>query len=103
MIEAKLNAHIDRLVSTGSKLRAVATVTINDWIDIHGISIVEGNEGLFVSMPRSKLQLSDGTVRYRDRVHPTPEFRAAINEAVMSAYDIAIAQDNEPVMQEQAV
>ena len=37
-----------------SKLRAVASVTIDECIAIHDIKIIDGNDGYFVSMPAKK-------------------------------------------------
>lgn len=66
-----------------SKLKAVASVTIDNAIAIHDIKIVNGTDGCFVAMPSRKT--ADG--EYRDIAHPiSAEARAELIEAVMNAY-----------------
>ena len=67
-----------------SKLKAVASITLDDAIAIHDIKIVEGSDGCFVAMPSRKTQ--DG--EYRDIAHPiNAEARNALISAVMAAYE----------------
>ena len=49
-----------------SKLKAVASVTIDECIVIHDVKIIQGKDGYFISMPSKKTP--DG--EYRDLVHP---------------------------------
>ena len=49
-----------------SKLKAVATLTIDGCFAIHDIKIIEGEKGLFIAMPSRKS--NDG--EYRDIAHP---------------------------------
>ncbi len=73
-----------RLVNTDSgKLKGVATVVIDDSIAIHDIKLIEGEDGLFMSMPSKKMP--DGT--YKDLVHPiNSKTRESIKEKVLNAY-----------------
>ncbi len=48
------------------KLKAVASITIDDCFVIHDIKVIEGNDGYFVAMPSRKT--SDG--EYKDIAHP---------------------------------
>lgn len=67
-----------------SKLKAVASITLDDAIAIHDIKIVEGTDGCFVAMPSRKTQ--DG--EYRDIAHPiNAEARNTLISAVMAAYE----------------
>ena len=53
----------------------------------HGISIVEGKNGLFVAMPQTR----DGKGEYRDIFHPvTSEGRKALNDAVLGEFAVAL-------------
>ncbi len=68
-----------------SKLKAIATITIDDCFAIHEIKVFEGREGdLFVRMPSR--QTNDG--EYKDIAHPlnTPT-REKINELVLAKYE----------------
>lgn len=63
-----------RLVNADSKLKAVASIVIDDCIAIHDIKILSGEGGDFIAMPSRKTP--DGT--YRDIIHPH-QFRNARN------------------------
>lgn len=69
-----------------SNLKAFASITIDDAICITGIRIVEGKNGVFMSMPQSK----DNDGEYHDIVFPiTKEAREELEAAVLDAYDDA--------------
>ena len=69
-----------------SKMRAVASITIDDEIVIHDIKIIEGDRGLFIAMPSKK-----GTNgEYRDVAHPiNSETRAKLQDLILDAYSKA--------------
>ena len=72
-----------------SKLKAVASITIDNAIAIHDIKIVDGNEGCFVAMPSRKS--SDG--EYRDIAHPiNAEARAELIDVIIKAYNEELAK-----------
>ena len=48
------------------KLKAVASVTIDDCFVVHDVKIIEGAEGCFIAMPSKRTP--DG--EYKDIVHP---------------------------------
>lgn len=77
-----------RLVSKeGDKLKAVASITVEDCIVIHDIKVIEGKEGLFISMPNKKYP--DGS--FKDIVHPNKsEIRKEIQDAVLASYNEAL-------------
>lgn len=73
-----------RKVESESRLRAVASITIDDCFAVHELRIIEGKEGLFVAMPSR--QTSDGT--FKDIAHPiNVETRKAIEEIVIAKYN----------------
>ena len=70
------------LVNEG-RLRAFAEIVIDDGLAIHGLRIVEGDHGLFISMP-SKTK-PDGT--FTDVVHPiNRQTRELIERSVLAEY-----------------
>ena len=76
-----------RLIPNGdSKLKAVATITIDNCFVVHDIKVLEGNQGYFVSMPSRKTP--DG--QYKDVAHPlnTPT-REELNKAVLAEFEKA--------------
>lgn len=73
---------ITRLESDG-KIRAMASVTFDECFVVTGLKVLEGSNGLFVSMPSRKLP--DGT--YKDICFPvTKDTREVIQEAVLAKY-----------------
>lgn len=79
-----------RLMEKGDlKLKAIASVTIDDCIAIHDIKIVDGTDGYFVSMPSRKSSRGE----YRDIVHPiNSETRTELTNAVIEAYKLELAK-----------
>ncbi len=71
----------------GGRLKAYATVVFDNCFIIRDLKVIEGNKGLFVSMPSRKRK--DGT--FRDIVHPlNSETRQLIEDRVIEAYNKAI-------------
>ncbi|MEG1751467.1 MAG: septation regulator SpoVG [Clostridia bacterium] len=67
-----------------SKLRAVASMTIDDCFVVHDIKIIDGKDGLFISMPSRKTP--DG--EHKDIVHPiNTETREMLRKEILTAYD----------------
>ncbi len=67
-----------------SKLKAVASITIDECFVIHDIKVLEGDKGVFVSMPSRKTP--DG--QYKDVAHPlNTETRESVSAAVLKAYE----------------
>ncbi len=65
------------------KLKAYATIVLDNCFVIRDLKIINGNMGLFVAMPSKKRK--DGT--YRDIAHPlNQQTRAEIEEKILKAY-----------------
>lgn len=78
--------HINPNVSDA--IKGTASVNINKAFAVRGIKIMEGTNGLFISMPSYK----SGN-EYKDICFPiTPECRKQLNDAVLQAYEQAIIQ-----------
>lgn len=72
------------IVDTDSKMKGSASVIIDDCFKITGIKIIEGSNGLFLSMPSRKLK--DGT--NRDIVYPiNSETRKIFNDVILTEYE----------------
>lgn len=72
----------------GSKLKGVASMTIDECFVVHDIKIIEGKEGYFISMPSRKTP--DG--EYRDIVHPiNTETREQVISEILKAFEKAEA------------
>ena len=71
------------------KLKAVASITIEDCFVIHDIKVIEGTDGYFVAMPSRKA--NDG--EYKDIAHPiNTETRQAVVNAVLDAFKNELAK-----------
>ena len=69
-----------------SKIKASASITIDECFVVHDIKVIEGNEGYFIAMPSRKTP--DG--EFKDIVHPlNTETREMIKEIVLKAFDEA--------------
>lgn len=69
------------------RIKAVCDVVIAETVVVHGVRVVEGNEGLFVSFPCERKLDREGVVRYYDIVHPvTAEARTELTELVLCEY-----------------
>jgi len=72
-----------------NKLKAVASLTIDECFAIHDIKIIEGNQGLFIAMPSRKTP--DGT--FKDIVHPlNTETREKIRDLILAEYEKALQE-----------
>ena len=70
-----------------SNIRAFVDVTVNDAVQIHGIRIIEGSKGLFVSLPSRPHKNAEGKIEYKDIVVPrTAEARETLHSAILDTY-----------------
>ena len=73
-------------------MKAVANITFDECFVVHDVKVIEGKDGLFVSMPSKKTP--DGT--HKDIAHPIKsETRHEIQTAVLDAYKKAVEEQAE--------
>ncbi len=85
------NVNIHNIFTEG-KLKAVASIVIDNFIEIHDIKVVQGTDRLFVGMPSRKT--ADGG--FADMVHPIfAGAREIIEVPVLNAYAAYVAQMTE--------
>ena len=78
-----------KLKKEEGKLKAVASVTIDNCFVIHDVKVLEGNEDFFIAMPSKKTP--DG--EYKDIVHPiNTETREMLKKAVLDEFEKARSQ-----------
>lgn len=66
-----------------SKLKAVASITIDDCFVVHDIKVIEGADGPFIAMPSRKT--NDG--EFKDIAHSlNTETREILRNAILTAY-----------------
>ena len=70
------------------KLKAVASITIDDCFVVHDVKIIKGNDGCFIAMPSKKTPEGE----YKDIVHPlNTETREMLGKIILAEYDKAKA------------
>lgn len=71
----------------GRKLKAIASITIDDSFVVNDVKVIDGSKGLFVAMPNTKTK--DGSLR--DIAHPIKqEARDLISQTVLDKYETLI-------------
>ncbi|MDP3014475.1 MAG: septation regulator SpoVG [Candidatus Subteraquimicrobiales bacterium] len=76
------------------KLKALASITIDDDFVVHSLRVVDGEKGLFVAMPSRKTS----TGEFRDVAHPlNTETRQKIQETVLQEYEKTLKAEGAPV------
>lgn len=74
-----------RNVEKAGKMKAVASITIDDEFVVHDIKIIEGDKGLFIAMPSRKA--ADG--EYKDIAHPIKsETREELQRKILESYSL---------------
>lgn len=68
-----------------SRMKAIATVTLDEAFVITGIRLIQGDDKMFIAMPSRKV--SEGV--YDDIAHPVnQETRQMFEDAVFKAYEV---------------
>ena len=84
-----VKARIHRITPNAYRLRAIAEVVLDGSFVIHEIRVVEGQKGIFITMPSYK----DRFGIYHEFCFPiTAELHEAIESAVLEAYSAACAK-----------
>lgn len=74
----------------GSRKKAVASITLDNEFAIHDIAVIEGQSGLFISMPSRRTPNGE----FKDIAHPiNADFRNKIQKAVLDEYYNASQED----------
>lgn len=75
-----------------TKLKAVASIIIDDCFAVHDIKIISGQDGDFIAMPSRKTP--DG--EFKDIAHPiNSEIREELKNKILAAYKEALASPQE--------
>jgi stage V sporulation protein G len=86
-----------RRVNSEGRMKAIASITIDNEFVVHDIRVIDGNNGMFVAMPSKRTP--DG--EFRDIAHPiSSATREKIQAAVLAEYERAAVE--EEVMEEGA-
>ncbi|MBQ9715038.1 MAG: septation regulator SpoVG [Clostridia bacterium] len=73
--------------SDDSKLKAVASVTIDECFVVHDIKVIKGESGMFIAMPSKKTKEGE----FKDVAHPiNPATRQELSDAILNAFAQAV-------------
>ena len=88
----KVTAEIKKIFDNSGKTKAAASITIEGVFVVRGVRLVDGKNGLFISMPSHKTV--DG--EYIDICFPiSNETRLLILDTVIAAYEKALSEQDE--------
>lgn len=77
-------------ITKEGKMKAIASITIDNEFVVHDIKVIEGDKGLFIAMP-SKKSL-DG--EYRDIAHPiNSETRENVQQIILERYNQSLLEE----------
>ena len=80
-----------RKIASEGKMKAIVSVTFDNEFVVHGIKVIEGQNGLFIAMPSRKTP--DG--EFKDIAHPiNTETRERIQGAILEAYEKAVSEES---------
>ena len=75
-----------RKVNSQNRMKAIASVTIDDDFVVHDIKVIESEKGLFIAMPSRKTPNGE----FKDIAHPiNTETRAMLQKAIIDKYNEA--------------
>ena len=70
-------------------MKAIVSVTFDGQLAVHDIKVIHARDKFFIVMPSRK----NPDESYRDIVHPiNAQFRGMLEEAVISAYEVAVKE-----------
>ena len=79
-----IRIRIGKQTENNERLRAYADITFDESFVIHGLKIIEGQNGLFVAMPSRRMPNGE----FKDIAHPiTPELRSELTRVILENYE----------------
>lgn len=77
---------VKRIAQEG-KLRGIVSVTFDDVLALHDIKVIEGNNGMFISMPSRKMASGE----FKDIAHPiNQDMRTYLQDEIIKAYNASV-------------
>ena len=90
----EFKAEIKKTFTGPDKLRAVCSVVLDDCFLVKNVRVVEGEKGLFVSLPSRRNVRGE----WVEHCFPmTKELRAKLSAAVLEAYEAAVQNEEAAV------
>lgn len=77
-------------LNTGNRMVALASITLDGMIAVHGVKILKSQDGYFLAMPSRTIKPG----QFEDVVHPVnADVRAAIENIVFRSYEFCVQQN----------
>ena len=87
-----IRLRVNKNVEEDGKLKAYVDITFDESFVIHGLKIIDGQNGLFVAMPSRRMPNGE----FKDIVHPIkPELRAEITKVILEKFEQESAAQSE--------
>lgn len=81
-----------RKLTKEGKMKAVVSVTFDDVFVVHDIKVIDGDKGLFITMPSRRA----GDGEYRDIAHPiNSDMRDRLQSEILAKYEEAVKEIRE--------
>ena len=94
----RIDVRINSLRNDDTHIKGYASANIGGAFAVHGISIIEGKNGLFMSMPQRSFTDENGEKKYSDIFHAvTKEAYDELNGKVIGAYKEALEESQNAV------
>ena len=79
-----IRIRIGRQTENIERLKAYADITFDESFVVHGLKIIDRQNGLFVAMPSRRMPNGE----FKDIVHPIkPELRAEITKVILEKFE----------------
>ena len=79
-----IRIRIGRQTENIERLKAYADITFDESFVVHGLKIIDGQNGLFVAMPSRRMPNGE----FKDIVHPIkPGLRAEITKVILEKFE----------------
>lgn len=79
-----IRIRIGRQTENIERLKAYADITFDESFVVHGLKIIDGQNGLFVAMPSRRMPNGE----FKDIVHPIkPELRTEITKVILEKFE----------------
>lgn len=79
-----------KTLNTGNRMVALASITLDGMIAVHGVKILKSQDGYFLAMPSRTIKPG----QFQDVVHPVnADVRAAIENIVFRSYEFCVQQN----------
>ena len=92
----QIRVKINKVFENKGAMKAVASVTIGDEFSVHGVKLIETENGRFAAMPNEICKDKEGNKIHHDVFHPiSSSARKSVENALFAAYEEARADKAE--------